>query len=201
MSIGNNIARIAVDSNGYIQPRSLSSVDGSVFSDKALVTNFPSGSSVQMVSTLYQWYNSVALSTSWVDVPNMALTITPRTASSKLKIDIRWFGETQTAWDAVFGITRNGTLINMPANVSGRDPAIAVPVQTYIADDNNSTPELCFMSTIDYPGTTSAVTYKLVCKCNTTGRTLMTGRVFDSVTQGSNYEQGSCEIIITEYLA
>lgn len=201
MSLARNISRISINSNGILEQPSLSSVAGSLFSGKAPTSIFPSGTCVQMVSTLYRSYNSVGLSTSWVDVPNMSLTITPVSSTSRFKIDIRWFGETQVAWDAVFGITRNGTLINLPTNTGNRNSGVGVPVQTYIADDNNSTPELCFISTVDTPNTLQPITYRLVCRCNTTGRTLMTGRVFDSGVQQSNYEQGSCEIIITEYLA
>lgn len=198
MSLARNLSKVSVDSSGFIQSSSLATVDGSVFSSKLPATAFPSGSVIQMVSTLYRSYNSVSLSTTWVDVPNMSLDITPRSTSSRIKVEMRWFGETQVAWDCVFGITRNGTLINMPS-VTTRNPAIGVPCQTYVSDDNNSTPELCFMSTIDAPATTSTLTYKMVARCNTTGRTLMTGRVFDSGVQQSNYEQGSCEIILTEY--
>jgi hypothetical protein len=73
-----------------------------------------------------------------------------------------------------------------------------MPVQTYIADDNNSTPELSYITTIDSPGTTNAVTYNMVCLANG-ARTLITGKVFDTGVAGTNYEQGSCEIVLTEY--
>ena len=199
MSIARNMSKVAVDANGYVLPASLSSVDGAVFSGRIPGTSAAPGSSIQLVSSLYQWYNSLSLSTSWANVPNMSLSITPKFANSIVKVEMRWFGETQVAWDAVFGITRNGTLINMPVGYESRDYAIGVPVQTYIADDNNSTPELCYITTVDTPATTSPVTYQLVCMCNTTGRTLVTGKVFDTSNGGTNYEQGSCEIILTEY--
>lgn len=199
MSLARNMSKVSVDGSGYIQPSSLTSVDGGVFNGRLPSTILPSGSSIQMVSTIYQWYNSVALTTSWVNVPNMSVSITPKYLNSKIKVDIKWFGETQTAWDAVFAITRNGTLINIPTAVSTRDYGLGIPCQTYIADDNNSTPELCNMSTVDKPLSTTLVTYNLVCMCNTTGRTLMTGRVFDSSVLGSNYEQGTCEMVLTEY--
>jgi len=198
MSIARNISKVQVDSDGYLQPGSLANVDGSLFSSKIAKTVFPTGSSIQMVSMLYQSYNSVTVSTSWVDVPNMLLAITPTTINSKIKIDVRWFGEVSSAWDVALGVSRNGTLINLPTGSSNRNSALGVPVQTYIADDNNSTPELCFISTIDSPATTSPVTYRLVARANSS-RTLMTGRVYDSTVQQSNYEQGSCEIILTEY--
>jgi len=197
MSIARNISKVEVDSNGYLQPSSLASVDGSLFSSKIAKSAFPTGSSIQMVSMLYQSYNSVSINNSWVNVPNMVLDITPTSVNSKIKIEVRWFGEIDTAWDDVFGITRNGTIINLPTGTSNRNAALGMPVQTYIADNNDSTPELCFISTIDTPATTSPVTYRLVARANTT-RTLWTGRVISSTT-ATNYEQGSCEIILTEY--
>ena len=200
MSLARNMSKVDVDGNGYVSQSSLASIDGSVFSGRLPGTVFPSGSSVQMVSSLYQWYNSVSLSTSWVDVPNMSLTITPKFDNSKIKVEMRWFGETQTAWDAVFGITRNNALINYPQNTSNRNFGLAIPCQTYVADDNNSTPELAYIYTVDTPNSRGVpVTYRLVCKCNTTGRTLITGKVFDTGNGGTNYEQGSCEVILTEY--
>jgi hypothetical protein len=200
MSRGANIAKILVNSNGEIQAPSLTNVYGSVFTSEAPVTTFSSGSAVQVKSTLYQWYNTLAVNNTWQNVPNLSVDITPRTATSIFKIEVRWFGEMSSAWNMVFGITRNGTLINMPTQEGSRNTAIGMPCQTYIADDNNSTPELSYMMTYDSPNTSSTITYRLVAR-HYDGGTLYTGRVYDGSVQGSNYEQGSTEVIVTEYLA
>lgn len=200
MSRGANIARISVNGLGQIQAPSLTNVPGSVFTSEAPITSYPSGSAVQMKSTLYQWYNSLTLNGSWQNVPNMTLSITPKTASSKIKIEVRWFGEVSSAWDVVFGISRGGTIINLPTQEGSRNTSLGMPCQSYVHDDNNSTPELSFISTIDTPNTTNPITYTLVARCPN-GQALLTGKVYDTGVVGSNYEQGSTEMIITEYLA
>lgn len=198
MSRGNNIARIAVTGSG-IQAQSLTNVPGSVFASAAATSVYPSGTPVQMVSTLAQWYNSLTLNSNWQNIPNMSLSITPKTTTSKLKIEARWFGEVSSAWDVTFGISRGGTVINLPTAEGGRYGCVGMPCQSYVHDDNNSTPELSFISTIDSPNTTNTVTYTMVARCPN-GQTLVSGKVYDTGVVGSNYEQGSLEMIITEYL-
>lgn len=199
MSRGGNIARISVNGNGEVQPSSLTNIPGSIFTSEAATSVFPSGTSVQMKSTLYRWYSSLGLNGSWQSVPNMSIDITPKTATSKIKVEVRWFGEVADAWNVVFGITRNGTLINMPVQEGSRNGSLGVPCQSYVSDDNNSTPELSFIATIDTPNTTGVVTYRLVAR-HDGGTTLLTGKVYDTGNGGTNYEQGSAEMIVTEYL-
>lgn len=200
MSRGANIAKIVVNSNGEIQTPSLTNVSGSSFISEAPVATLPSGSAVQVKTTLYQWYNTLAVNNTWQNVPNLTLDITPKSATSKFKIEVRWFGEMSNAWNMVFGISRNGTFINLPTLEGTRNQAIGMPCQTYVSDDNNSTPELSYMATFDSPNTASTITYRLAAR-NYDGGTLYTGRVYDGSVLGSNYEQGSTEMIITEYLA
>ncbi len=154
---------------------------------------------VQIKQTLYADWNTVTINTGWVDVPGLAVSITPTLNTSKIRIDVRWMGEVGSAWDVVFGVRRNGTLINQPNADGGRALGLYLPTQTYVVDDNNSTPELASFFTVDSPGTTSAVSYTLAAtSINTT--TLYTGRVMSGTT-GYIYEKISCEIVATEYLS
>lgn len=154
---------------------------------------------VQIQRALYTGFNTVTINTGWTDVPGLSVAITPTNITSKIRIDVRWMGEVGSAWDVVFGVRRNGTLINQPDADGGRALGLFLPVQTYVADDNNSTPELASFFTLDTPGTTSSVSYTLAAtSINTT--TLYTGRVMSTNT-GYNYEKISCEIMATEYLS
>lgn len=200
MSRGGSIARIAVSATGEVQPSSLTNIPGNIFTSEAGTSIFPSGTCVQMKSILYQSYNSLGLNGSWQNVPNMSIDIAPKTSTSKIKIEVRWFGEVADAWNVVFSITRNGTLINMPFQEGSRNGSLGVPCQSYVSDDNNSTPELSFITTFDTPNTTNLVTYRLVAR-HDSGTTLLTGKVYDTGVRGTNYEQGSTEMIVTEYLS
>jgi hypothetical protein len=198
MSNARNVARILANSNGELSPASYPIITGNKVSSVMNYSALPSGSALQIKSTLYQWYNSMTINNGgWSNISGLSVSITPKFANSLFKIDVRWFGEVTTATDVVFGITRNGTLINLPTQEGTRNLALGVPVQTYIEPNDDSTPEFCMYSTIDYPATTSTITYQAVTKA-WDSRTMWTGRMFNATATGS-YEQGSTEIIVTEY--
>lgn len=156
------------------------------------------GTKVKLHRTLVLAESTQSTSSSWTDINGMTVTLTPESASSIFRIDVRWFGEVASGWDIVFGINRNGTAINLPGSPSG-NAGLYMPVKTYhVADDNASTPELATYFTYDEPATTSEITYSATCKCNT-AYTLYNNRT-QSGTTGWNYERGSCEIIVTEYV-
>jgi hypothetical protein len=138
------------------------------------------------------------LTDQWQNVPNLSVNITPLFSNSRIRIDVRWFGEVSSAWDVTFGVSRNGTIINLPIQEGSRHGCLGMPNQSYVQDDNDSTPEYSFFSTIDAPGTTNTLTYTMVYRCYSGTRTIMNGRVFSGTTNG-NYEQGSTGIIVTEY--
>lgn len=200
MSKARNIARLNTTSNGKLGSSAFPSLNASNVQSSVTYDTLPAGAVLQVKSYVYTWYNSVTLTDQWQQIPNLSLSITPKRANSKFRIDIRWFGEVSSAWDVTMGITRNGSIINLPTQEYSRHGCLAMPQQTYVQDDNDSTPEYAFYSTIDAPGTTNTITYAAVFRCYSGTRTIMTGRVFSGTSNG-NYEQGSQEIIITEYAA
>lgn len=197
MSNARNLARLTANSSGVIDQTSYPSLSGQVLSGSLDKSKMPSGSVLQIKNSLYQSYNSMTISSGWYDVPNMSVTINPTAANSFFRIDVRWFGEVSGAWDVVFGITRNGSLINMPSQEGTRNGSLAVPLQSYIDDNNDSTPEYVCFSTIDYPQTISPLTYKMVARA-WNSRTLYNGRVYSGNSSWA-YEQGSMEVVVTEY--
>lgn len=198
MSYARNISKLIPSSTGKLNVESVQLVPASSIIGTLNHSNMISGQTLQVVSTLYQSYNSMSITGSWSNVPNMEVTITPRFANSKIRIDVRWFGEVSSAWDVTFGISRNGTAINLPTQEASRYGCLGMPNQSYVQDDNDSTPEFSFYSTIDSPNTTSPVTYRMIARSYSDTRTMWNGRVFSSASTG-NYEQGSSEIIVTEY--
>lgn len=197
MSNARNLARLTASDSGVIDPSSFPALSGQVLSGSLAKSKMPPGSVLQVKNSIYQSYNSMTISSGWYDIPAMSVTINPTASNSFFRIDVRWFGEVSSAWDVVFGITRNGILINMPSQEGTRNGSLAVPLQSYIDDNNDSTPEYVCFSTIDYPQTTSQLTYRLVARA-WDSRTLYNGRVY-SGNASWPYEQGSMEIAATEY--
>jgi hypothetical protein len=198
MSKARNIARLLLSNSGVVPVSSIQSVNASSITSQLSHRSLPAGQSLQVQSTFYNWYNSMSLTGSWQNVPNMSVNITPKFVNSRIKIDVRWFGEVSSAWDVTFGIARNGTPINLPTQEASRYGCLGMPNQSYVNDDNDSTPEFSFFSTIDAPNTISVITYTMVARSYGDTRTMWNGRVFSGTTNG-NYEQGSSEITVTEY--
>lgn len=198
MSKARNIARLLMSNTGVVPVNSIQSVNASSITSALSHRSLPAGQSLQVQSTFYDWYNSMTLTGSWQNVPNMSVSITPKFVNSRFRIDVRWFGEVVSATDVTFGISRNGTIINLPIQEGSRYGCLGMPNQSYVQDDNDSTPEFSFFSTIDAPNTTSTITYTMVARSYGDTRTMWNGRVFSGASTG-NYEQGSAGITVTEY--
>jgi hypothetical protein len=136
-----------------------------------------------------------------LDISNMVATITPKSASSKIVIQARWFGELTAqgvVWDSVFGVSRNGTQI-------GRQPdpgatvisGITIGTLSYTDSDANSTPEVMNLFIHDFPNSTSAVTYRITFLSNN-GGTIFTNRTVGYANQASAYELGTSSIMLME---
>lgn len=131
-----------------------------------------------------------------LDVYGMELSITPKSATSKILIQARWFGEFTTAdrvYNTVFYVTRNGTKINTQTDQiwSG----LTMAALSYENSDANSTPETASMFTTDSPNTTSATTYKVSILSDGNG-TLYTNRAVGGISSG--YELGTSGMILME---
>ena len=117
----------------------------------------PSGSVLQVVN--YQENGRYAYSGSWHDTAITA-TITPTSASSKILCLVQlgragWYGNNTLA----FRMLRNGSLVGVGAVYGSRIQTTAVMVRS--TTDNNHTQGACFLSFLDSPSTTSALTYKM----------------------------------------
>jgi hypothetical protein len=155
------------------------------------------GHVIQVVNTFITVPTSVSVPAnyqSYTNVPNLAATITPKSASSKIYIMVRWFGEFSvqtTNWDSMFGIKRNGTSIGAP--VSGSTSiGITMAALSYYANDGNSTPEMCMFDYLDSPASTSATTYQVYVNA-TIAVTLYTNR-----TVGGGGEFGTSSVTLME---
>jgi hypothetical protein len=155
------------------------------------------GKVLSVTRTLVTTTSTQTIDTTPVNVPGVTATVTPASANSYFSIYCRWFGEVDSAWDCGLGVRRNGIDLNLPNARGSSNRVLAIPAQSYVsATDNNSTPEHGNFMTMDYPGTTSAITYTLTMNANSS-RTAYHGMTIGN--SGFNYEVGSLEIIVTEY--
>lgn len=199
MSKARTLAKIIVSNTGVIPVSSISNINAANVVSTLAYNAVPAGQVLQVKTTFLNWYTSMTLTNAWQTVPNMTVDITPKFVNSKIRIDVRWFGEVSSAWDVTFGVTRNGVPINLPTQELSRYGCLGMPNQSYVQDDNDSTPESSNFFTIDTPNTTSTLTYAMVSRAYTSdGRVQWNGRVYSGTTNG-NYEQGSMSITATEY--
>ena len=157
----------------------------------------PTGSVLQVVNFISTAKTSQSSSQTDTIVSDITKSITPLAANSKFLITIRWFGEAATAWNIIFNIHMDGTRVNTNGNTTFYT-GLAMPVTSYHADDNDSTPNSANFSTLvttSAPAGTALV-FKLVAS-SSSSYTIWTNRVFANAGQ-SGYENFTSEIIITE---
>ncbi len=136
-----------------------------------------------------------------MDVSGMSLKITPKSATSKIIIQARWFGEFTAAdrvYNTVFYVTRNGSKINYQTDGAAAVTGHTAPAQSYENTDANSTAETMSLFTTDSPNTTSELTYNIAMVSTGAGGTLYTNRVVGWSGQTSAYELGSSSMILME---
>lgn len=165
-------------------------------------TVYSPGSVVQMVNTTLYTPTSVSIpqaAATNTNIPDFACTITPKSASSRIYVQVRWFGElgNQTAnWDTMFGLKRNGTPVGVNPSTAGGATGISMASLGYYANDGSSTPEMMFFDFYDSPATTSSVTYQVYANCTSATFTLYTNRTVTAST--ASYEYGSSTITLWE---
>jgi hypothetical protein len=112
----------------------------------------------------------ITTSTSYVDITGFSATITPSSASSKIMIAINLnVGIASDTYHGYFQLYRNGSLVSGSTGSGGSNPVIIHKNGNNYRDmDTHS------MDFLDSPASTSAQTYKVVVKCQTSsGGTLI----------------------------
>lgn len=160
------------------------------------------GHVIQVVNTTLYTPTSVSIPVGAAintNIPSFSCDITPKSTTSKVLVQVRWFGElsAQTSnWDSMFGLKRNGTAVGVNPNTAGGATGIAMASLGYYANDGASTPEMMSLDFYDTPTSTSAVTYQVYVNCTSTAFTLYTNR---TVTASSaSYEYGSSTMTLWE---
>lgn len=120
--------------------------------------NAPSGSVIQVVSTLTQKTSGFTTTSTSLTATGFSQTITPLSTSSKILVIFSTTWQNTSSATAGFGIGatiyRNGTNL-----ATGTAPSVLAALQTNSTSANLSTPLV--MQVIDSPSTTSPVTYEV----------------------------------------
>jgi hypothetical protein len=158
------------------------------------------GAVLQVVNTYYATATSQSIAADVAtNITGLEAVITPTSTSSKILIFVRWFGEhglDGNNWDNMFGMTRDGTVIGLPAQPGSSALGMSGSSLSHYTNNADSTPENVFYNYMDSPNTISAVTYRACVTLNTAGA-LYTNRVVNATTTDS-YERGTSSIILME---
>lgn len=160
------------------------------------------GHVVQVVHTYLTATSAISMTAGaavTTDISGLSASITPKSTSSKIYMTVRWFGEfgaADGAYNAMFGVKRNGSAIGLVTNTYGFTTA----AQSYTYTDASSTPEMLFMDYYDSPGSTSALTYQVYVGFLSSSQTLYTNRTVSDSGGGAStgYERGTSSITLFE---
>ena len=136
------------------------------------------------------------------NISGMTLNVTPKFANSKMIIQGRWCGEfssaASAAWNNMFVIQRDNTPVSLPTQTGTLTVGHMPAGLSYYANDNDSTMESVMWDTVDFPNTTSQVTYTAAIYSGwATGYTLYNNRNVNATTNNS-FESGTCSIVVWE---
>jgi len=152
----------ALIASGNITPALISSLSGLSVANTAITGRIatsqqPTGAVLQVVN--YIEGGRYSYSGDWHNTA-IAATITPTSASSKILVLIHLGRVAHYSNNTLaFRIVRNGSLVLVGSSVGNRQRTSAVIMR--ITTDNNHTQGALFLSGLDSPGTTSAMTYTL----------------------------------------
>lgn len=134
---------------------------------------------------------------------DMDCTITPRSVSSKVKIEFDFHSETNQLWDSGFILVRKvgttRTLLGVPVD-AGKLCVTAIE-NSYPDQDVTSTMQAHKISFLDSPNTTSPVVYELHWTMGgTTAQTISLNGTWNNAV-AIHHERTSSRTILTEYFA
>lgn len=151
------------------------------------------GTVLQVVNTLKTDTFTSGTAETWIDVTGMSATITPKSSSSKIFVQIfvgRHYGTNSVVWR----VLRNGSLYNAGASASNRQTVHGA--ESNQGRDGNHTGQFV-IGYLDSPATTSAVTYQLQFRCESTNFTFNRNGVDSDITN-SYSARSSSSIILME---
>lgn len=178
----------------------ISKVQENVVDDSEIVDNgigyedLPGASIIQVVRTFTAVQTSITVNTTAVNIPNLDCTITPKLSGSHFLVIARIFGECADGWNVTINATRDNQRISS-GGATENWFGLTMPALSYASTaDNNSTPEMVNLFTVDDAGSTAGtpITYRITGQ-GSSAFTYWINRCFSTA-----YETGTSELIIVE---
>ena len=138
-------------------------------------------------------------STSFVDVSNLSVTITPQSASSRFYIEFSLGRATTDQHNFDHGggvrVLRNSTDSDLNATADGSRPRVCGMIYGMAYNDDHSPGPWSF-SGIDHPNTTSAVTYKVQVLAQSSNHAIHINRPINNGNTGNIYHGAARSTIV-----
>ena len=138
------------------------------------------GHVIQVLSTTKLDDHFQAAVTSFVDVTGVTLTITPKSATSKILVTVSGvFSHSTSSRLSLFNLVRDSTTLGLPTSPKSNSATRAMY--------HNGTDQLhqLHIEFLDSPATTSATTYKLQMRTNSSGTLYIGDRPTEDTRQGT----------------
>ena len=155
-------------------------VDNIVGATTAANVKLPAGSILQTLSTTKIDDHFQSATTSFVDVTGVTLTITPKYNTSKILITVSGaFSHNTSSRLSLYNLVRGSTAIGLPTSAKTNSATRAMY--------HNGTDQLhqLHIEFLDSPATTSATTYKLQMRTNSSGILYIGDRPSEDTRQGT----------------
>jgi hypothetical protein len=149
------------------------------------------GGKILQVLTAFKPARQSISATSYTDVSNMSVTITPTSSSSKIFVTATINTGANAAYEGYINLVKNSTAIMQPSS-SGSTQLCSLPHRRINSNDVNAGVGLVFL---DSPSTTSSTTYKIQAKIRS-GGVLVFGGVSD--TSNGDFWSAPCSMVVME---
>ena len=155
------------------------------------------GKVLQVIQNHFDTTSSQAITVGVIsNITDLSLSITPTYTSSRIMVEVRWFGEFgSNSSNNMFGLKRDTSEIGSSASVGSRNYGIHTNSISFNGDYVSS-PEIVYYQYIDTPNTVSTITYHATIRARDT-QTMVTNRSINDTNAG-DYERGTSSITLWE---
>ena len=171
-------------------------VNGTIDLTGATTTGFPSGGKIGQVFQGKKTDTFTTDATTWIDIPDLTVDITPAATSSKILVMMCVVGNGKpAASSAVLRIVRDSTAIGVADAAGSR-----IQATSSIYTGEYYGVQAGVMTWLDEPGLDVAITYKIQGFCSNPTNTMHINR-FTTDTDGTDIPRTVSTITVMEYLA
>jgi hypothetical protein len=197
MTKARDLARLSPNSSGLLPDANLAAIAASKLTGQVPDANAPSESVIQVVQTVMTTTAQISGST-WNDVTPLTTTITPSSSTSRILIMSSIDYACGVGYRAGFKIMRGGSDILLGDSAGSRIRATKLG---RFWDSSNQMTHPAYITYLDSPATTSAVTYRFYLSAeHDTGGTIYVNRTVADADSAQHY-RGTSTVILMEIRA